>query len=80
MKTNFTNVVAATGKNFEIEQSMSGYYRLMLNGKPVLDMPFCEDVNNTYEEAENYFMDYLLEHEVPEDKKTLRGGFVYFLK
>ena len=80
MITNFTNVVAATGKNFEIEQSMSGYYRLMLNGDPVVDLPSCEDLNETYKEAENYFTDYLLEHEVPADKKKLRGGFVWFLK
>ena len=75
----FGEVVAATGKNFEIEKSMSGYFRLMLDGEPVVDDSACEDLNGTYKGAENYFIDYLLEHEVPEDKKIMRCG-VWFLK
>ena len=79
MLETFEEVVAVTGKNFEIEQSMSGYFRLMLDGEPVVDDSACEDLNGTYKDAENYFIDYLLEHEVSEDKKTMRCG-VWFLK
>lgn len=79
MKTNFQNVVKATGKSFEIEQSISGYYRLMLDCRPIIDDSACEDLNGTLEDAELVFMDYLLEHEVPKDKKELKEG-MWFLK
>lgn len=78
MKRTFKNVVAATGKNFEIKQSISGYYRLMLDGEPVIDDSACEDLNEDYDTAEGYFINYLLEYEVPEDKKIMRAG-VWFL-
>ena len=79
MKETFANVVTATGKNFEIEQSLTGYFRLMLEGSPVVDLPDSEDLNGSYEEAETYVVEYLLEHEVPEEKKVMRCG-QWFLK
>ena len=51
MKASFEDVVKATGKNFECEQSISGYYRLVCDGKIILDDSACEDVNGTEQEA-----------------------------
>lgn len=79
MKRTFENVVAATGKNFEIKQSISGYYRLMLDGEPVIDDSASEDLNEDYDTAEGYFLEYLIENEVPESKKEMRCG-AWFLK
>ena len=73
------DVVRATEKNFRINQSISGYYRLMLDGEPIIDDSACEDTNEDYETAEAFFMQYLLEYEVPENKKELKGG-VWVLK
>ena len=70
----FNEVVAATGKNFTIELSMNGYYRLMLGEDPVIDDSACEDVNEGYDVAEGYFIRYLLENEVPEGRKEMRCG------
>ena len=78
-RTEFMDVVRATEKNYRINYSMSGYYRLMLDGKPIIDDSACDDVNEDYETAEAFFTNYLLEHEVPENKKTLKCG-VWFLK
>lgn len=78
-KSFFKKVVEATGKNFTINESISGYYRLMLDGEPVIDNSACEEVNEDYDTAEGYFAQYLLEYEVPEDKKEMRCG-VWFLK
>ena len=74
MKRTFENVVAATGRNFTIEQSISGYYRLMLDEEPFIDDSACEDLNEDYDTAEGFFLEYLLEHIVPEDKKKMRCG------
>lgn len=80
MKTDtFEQVAKATGKNFTCERSASGYYRLMCDGETVLDDSACEDVNETEEEAKNFFKEYLLSEEVPEEKKEFRCG-MYFLK
>ena len=73
-RTEFMNVVRATEKNFRINYSISGYYRLMLDGEPIIDDSACEDLNEDYETAEAFFMRYLLEYEVPESKKELRCG------
>ena len=78
-RTEFMDVVRATEKNFRINQSISGYYRLMLDGEPIIDDSACEDTNEDYETAEAFFMRYLLEYEVPESKKELRCG-VWVLK
>ena len=77
-KNIFSAIVNATGKNFEIEKSVSGYYRLLLDGEPIIDDSACEDVNGDYETAVDYYSNYLLEYEVPEDKKIMRAG-VWFL-
>ena len=78
-RTDFMNVVRATEKNYRINQSISGYYRLMLDGEPIIDDSACEDLNEDYETAEAFFMRYLLEYEVPESKKELRCG-IWVLK
>ena len=78
MKYMFSAIVNATGKNFEIEKSVSGYYRLLLDGEPIIDDSACEDVNGDYDTAVNFYSNYLLEYEVPEDKKVMREG-VWFL-
>ena len=78
-RTEFIDVVRATEKNYRINYSMSGYYRLMLDGEPIIDDSACEDLNEDYETAEAFFIQHLLEHEVPENKKELRCG-VWYLK
>ena len=78
-RTEFMDVVRATENNFRINLSISGYYRLMLDGEPIIDDSACEDVNEDYETAEAFFTRYLLEYEVPENKKELRCG-IWFLK
>ena len=78
-RTEFMNVVRATEKNFRINYSISGYYRLMLDGEPIIDDSACDDTNKDYETAEAFFMRYLMEYEVPENKKELRCG-VWVLK
>lgn len=75
----FMKIVRATEKNFRIEKSISGYYRLMLDGEPIIDDSACEDMNENYETAEGYCINYLMEYEVPENKKELRCG-VWVLK
>ena len=77
-RTEFMDVVRATEKNFRINQSISGYYRLMLDGEPIIDDSACEELED-YETAEAFFMRYLLEYEVPENKKELMCG-VWLLK
>lgn len=78
-KTEFTQIVEATGKEFRIEKTIIGYYRLMEGDNIYHDDSSDEDVNGSYEEAEAYFGNMLLEYEVPEDKKEMRGG-IWFLK
>lgn len=58
---------------------MSGYWRLLMNGEVYYDDSYCEEVNASYDEAEAYYVNMLLEDEVPESKKELRCG-VWFLK
>ena len=78
-KTEFMDVVRATEKNYRINRSISGYYRLMLDGEPIIDDSACDDTNEDYETAEAFFTRYLLEYEVPESKKELMGG-IWVLK
>ena len=78
-RTEFMNVVRATEKNFRINYSISGYYRLMLDGEPIIDDSALDEVNEDYETAEAFFIQYLMEYEVPENKKELKGG-VWVLK
>ena len=73
-KTYFEKVVEATGKNFYIKQSISGYYRLMLDDESYFDDSAADEVNEDYETAEAFFIALLLENEVPESKKKMLGG------
>ena len=79
MRTYFDRIVSATGKDYYIERSISGYYRLMLDGEPVFDDSAAEEVNEGREMAEAFFANYLLEYVVPEDKKTIKNGIITLL-
>lgn len=74
IKEQFEAVVKATGKDFYCEETISGYYRLMCDEDIVLDDSACEDVNEDEDTALAFFTGYLLENEVPEDKKTMVCG------
>lgn len=75
----FNEIVKATGKDFAIEKSISGYYRLLLGDEIYHDDSACENVNEDLETAEGFYGNMLMEYEVPEDKKVMRCG-VWFLK
>lgn len=79
MTTNFERIVSATDKDYYIERSISGYYRLMLDGEPVFDDSAAEELNEDRETAEAFFSSYLLEYVVPEDKKTVKNGIITLL-
>ena len=79
MRTYFDRIVSATGKDYYIERSISGYYRLMLDGVPVFDDSAAEEVNEDRGTAEAFFSNYLLEYVVPEDKKTIKNGIITLL-
>lgn len=44
--------------HFEVEKSISGYFRLLKYGMLIHDEPACEDVKD-YEDAVSYFYDHL---------------------
>ena len=79
MRTYFDGIVSATGKNYCIERSISGYYRLMLDGEPVFDDSAAEEVNEDRETAEAFFANYLLEYVVPDNKKAIKNGIITLL-
>ena len=79
MRTYFDRIVSATGKDYCIERSISGYYRLMLDGEPVFDDSATEELNEDRETAEAFFGYYLLGYVVPEDKKTIKNGIITLL-
>ena len=79
MMSTFKEIVEATGKDFHVEKTIRGYYRLMEGDKVYHDDSCNEDVNGTKEHAEQYYAELLLEYEVPETKKQMRGG-IWFLK
>lgn len=79
MVTYFDRIVSATGKKYYIERSISGYYRLMLDGEPVFDDSAAEEVNEDRETAEAFFANYLLEYEVPDNKKAIKNGIITLL-
>lgn len=79
MTTNFDRIVSATDKDYYIERSISGYYRLMLDGEPVFDDSTAEELNKDRETAEAFFANYLLEYVVSEDKKTVKNGIITLL-
>lgn len=74
IKEQFEEVVKATGKDFRCEKTISGYYRLMCGEDIIHDDGACEDVNEDEETALAFYRSYLLEDEVPEDRKELIGG------
>ena len=79
MTTNFERIVSATGKDYYIERSTSGYYRLMLDGEPVFDDSAAEELNEDREAAEAFFANYLLEYAVLDNKKTIKNGIITLL-
>lgn len=74
----FNEIVKATERNFTIEMSVSGYYRLMEDGEVYFDDSCCEDLNGSLEEAEAFFGNLLMEEVVPAEKKIMKGG-IWFL-
>lgn len=48
-----------TQNGYTVEQSISGYWRLMKNGNVIYDDSACEDLNEDKETAEAFFEDYL---------------------
>lgn len=52
-KEEFENAVAKATHSYEVEQSISGYYRLLCDGEYLCDDPACEDV---YEENSAYYL------------------------
>lgn len=79
MRTYFDRIVSAAGKGYYIERSISGFYRLMLDGEPVFDDSTAEELNKDRETAEAFFANYLLEYVVSEDKKTVKNGIITLL-
>lgn len=79
MRTYFDRIVSAAGKKYYIERSISGYYRLMLDGEPVFDDSAAEELNEDRETAEAFFANYLLKYAVPDNKKTIKNGMTTLL-
>ena len=75
----FEQIVNATERNFTIEKSISGYYRLMEDGEAYFDDSSCDDVNGSLEDAEAFFGNILMEDVVPAEKKYMKCG-IWFLK
>lgn len=51
------NLVGYNG--YKVEQSISGYWRLMKDGEVIYDDPACEDLNEDEETARAFFNEYL---------------------
>ena len=47
---------------YSVEQSITGYWRLMKGEEVILDDPACEDLNGDRETAEAFFCEYLKEY------------------
>lgn len=60
-KEYYNRAVELSGKNFTMEESLSGYWRLLLDEDIVLDDSACEDVYNE-ENAMAMFADYIYEN------------------
>lgn len=45
---------------YTLEQSITGYWRLIKDGNLFYDDPTCEDLNGTEEQARYFFDDYLM--------------------
>lgn len=58
----FDEVCAQSKNNYEVEQSISGYWRLWKNGELVHDDSACEDVQEE-ESAYSFFAEYIKEYD-----------------
>lgn len=74
----FEQIVNATGRNFFIKKSISGYYILMEDNAVYFNDSACDDVWSL-EDAEAFFGNILMEDVVPEEKKYMKCG-IWFLK
>ena len=61
----FDEVCAKAKNSYQVEQSISGYYRLYKNGELVYDDPACEDVQEE-ESAYSFFAEYIKEYDKEE--------------
>ena len=50
-----------TENGYSVEQSISGYWRLMKDGEVIYDDSACNELNEDKETAEVFFADYLKE-------------------
>lgn len=75
------NIITQLGYN--IEMSISGYYRLMKNNEVIYDDSASDDLNEDYDTALSFFESYLNEyakayeykgHDVVEDEKFYHIG------
>ena len=53
------NIIIENG--YSVEQSISGYWRLMKDGEVIYDDSACEELNEDKETAEAFFAEYLKE-------------------
>lgn len=53
------NIITENG--YSVEQSISGYWRLMKDGEVIYDDSACEELNEGKETAEAFFAEYLKE-------------------
>lgn len=53
------NIITENG--YSVEQSISGYWRLMKDGEVIYDDSVCKELNEDKETAEAFFVDYLKE-------------------
>ena len=54
------NIIGENG--YSVEQSISGYWRLMKDGEVIYDDSSCEELNGDREAAEDFFCEYLKEY------------------
>lgn len=57
-----TNESIITKLGYEVEKTISGYYRLVRDEEIIIDDSACEDVNEDRATAEGYFEAYLQEY------------------
>lgn len=50
-----------TENRYSVEQSISGYWRLMKDGEVIYDNSSCKELNEDKETAEAFFVEYLKE-------------------
>ena len=62
VKSIFMEKNIITDNVYSVEQSISGYWRLMKGEEVILDDSACEDLNVDRETAEAFFCEYLKEY------------------